>query len=289
MHLFVQDLSPGLDKLYPRSMKCVFVGYYRTQKGYRCYNPSTRKFLVSADVAFFESVPYFSTHVPLTVSETVPLSLSVPLLISASTVFLPISPAETKDLPASKPVQDFRYVYTHRLKVLASEPIPAILSPVNGPTPPTSASLFDLDVPIALQKGKQSCTDHPIFNFVSYDNLNPTFRQFALSLSSESIPRSYTEALLVPVWKQAMDEEMEALAFRGTWELVSAPTDAVIIVCRWVFTLKYRLNGSVDRYKSRLVAKEYTQTYGIDYFETFSPVARMNSIRILFSITVNLS
>ena len=86
-----------------------------------------------------------------------------------------------------------------------------------------------------------------------------------------------------------MDEEMEALTFRRTWELVSAPTEAVIIGYRWVFTLKYRPNGSVDRYKVRLMAKGYTQTYGIDYFEIFSPVARMNSIRILFSIVVNLS
>ena len=71
--------------------------------------------------------------------------------------------------------------------------------------------------------------------------------------------------------------------------MVSAPTDAVIVGCRWVITLKYHPDGSVDRYKARLMAKGYTQTYGIDYFETFSPVARMNSIRILFSIVVNLS
>jgi len=85
-----------------------------------------------------------------------------------------------------------------------------------------------------------------------------------------------------------MDEEMEALPSRGTWELISAPTDAVVVGCRWVFALKYRPDGSVDRYKVRLVANSYTQTYGIDYFETFSPVAKMNSIRIMFSIVVNL-
>ena len=85
-----------------------------------------------------------------------------------------------------------------------------------------------------------------------------------------------------------MDEEIEALASRGTWELVLAPTDVVVVGCRWVFALKYRPDGSVDRYKVRLVDKSYTQTYGIDYFKTFSPVAMMNSISILFSITVNL-
>ena len=69
-----------------------------------------------------------------------------------------------------------------------------------------------------------------------------------------------------------MDEEMEALVFSGTWELVSAPTNVTIVGCRWIYTLKFRPDGSVDRYKARLMAKSYTQTYGIDYFETFSPV-----------------
>jgi len=86
-----------------------------------------------------------------------------------------------------------------------------------------------------------------------------------------------------------MDEEMKALASRGTLELVSTPTDAMVVGHRWVFTLKYRPDGSVDRYKARLVAKGYSQTYGIDYFETFSSVVRLNSIWILFSIVVNLS
>ena len=79
-----------------------------------------------------------------------------------------------------------------------------------------------------------------------------------------------------------MYEEMDALISRGTWELISAPKD--VVGCRWVYTLKYRLDGLVDRYKARLVAKRYTQTYGVDYFETFSPVAWLNSIRILFSV-----
>jgi len=122
---FVQDLSPELDKLSPRSIKYVFVGYFRTQKGYQCYNPSTRKYLVSADVTFFASISYFSTQVPVTISETVPPSLSVLLPTPASTLSSPMPLAETKNSPASKPVRDFRYVYTHHPKVPTSEPIPA--------------------------------------------------------------------------------------------------------------------------------------------------------------------
>ena len=80
---------------------------------------------------------------------------------------------------------------------------------------------------------------------------------------------------------------MDALVSRGTWELISAPTD--VVGCRWVYPLKFRPDRLVDRYKTRFVAKGYTQIYGIDYFGTFSPVTRMNSIRILFSAAVNLS
>jgi len=94
---------------------------------------------------------------------------------------------------------------------------------------------------------------------------------------------------MVPAWKQARNKEMKALTCRRTWELVSAPIDAVVVCCHWVFTLKYRPDGSLDRYKARLMAKGHTQRYGIDYFVMFSPVARMKSIRILLSIAVNLS
>jgi len=90
----------------------------------------------------------------------------------------------------------------------------------------------------------------------------------------------------VPAWKQAINE-IDALVSRRTWELVSAPKD--VVGCYRVYTLKYRPDGSVDRYKAKLMAKGYTQTYGIDYFETFSPVAQMSSIKIIFSVVVNLS
>ncbi|KAL0309234.1 UNVERIFIED_CONTAM: Retrovirus-related Pol polyprotein from transposon RE2 [Sesamum radiatum] len=86
-----------------------------------------------------------------------------------------------------------------------------------------------------------------------------------------------------------MDEEMSALISRGTWELVEVLPNADIVACRWVFTLKFRANGTIERYKAHLVAKGFTQTYGVDYFETFSPVARLNSIRVLFSLAVNLN
>ena len=102
-----------------------------------------------------------------------------------------------------------------------------------------------------------------------------------------SIPKNYQEASQIPEWRAAMDEEMSAPHSRQTWDLVTLPVDAEVVSYRWVFTVKYNTNGTIDRYKTRLVAQDFTQTYGVDYFETFSPIARLNSIKILFSIAVN--
>jgi len=81
-----------------------------------------------------------------------------------------------------------------------------------------------------------------------------------------------------PKWAAAMDEEMMALHKNDTWEVTELPKGKKHVGCRWVFTIKYKADGSVDRYKARLVAKGYTQTYGVDYQETFSPVAKMNTV-----------
>lgn len=104
------------------------------------------------------------------------------------------------------------------------------------------------------------------------------------------MPGAYNihDALINPKWTQAVKEEMEELLKNETWALVSLPKGKKKVGCRWVFSIKHKVDGSIDRYKARLVAKGYTQTYGVDYQETFSPLAKLNIVRVLLSLAANL-
>ncbi|KAL4033413.1 hypothetical protein IC575_006500 [Cucumis melo] len=143
-----------------------------------------------------------------------------------------------------------------------------------------------LDLPIALRKGTRSCIKHSISNYVSYENLSPQFRAFTASLDSTRIPKNIHIALECPEWKNAVMKEMKALEKNNTWEIGALPRGHKHVGCKWVFTLKYKADGTLDRHKARLVAKGFTQTYGVDYSETFSPVVKLNTVRVL-SLAVN--
>ena len=100
-------------------------------------------------------------------------------------------------------------------------------------------------------------------------------------------PRTYAEAMRTAdweQWEQAMREELASIAANNTWTLVPLPTDRKAIGCKWVLKIKRKADGSIDRFKARLVAKGFSQKEGLDFKETFAPVARMPSLRALLAI-----
>lgn len=85
-------------------------------------------------------------------------------------------------------------------------------------------------------------------------------------------------------WIDAINDEIGSLEENGTWILVPRPDDAKVIPNRWVFKKKYKADGSTDKFKARLVVKGYAQTYGVDYTETFAPVVKYDSVRLILSV-----
>ena len=87
-----------------------------------------------------------------------------------------------------------------------------------------------------------------------------------------------------PQWKAAIDVELQNLRAAGTWEVVERPDDVNVVDSKWVFRLKKDAKGKVIKWKAWLVARGFTQVYGVDYFETFAPVARLTSVRSILAI-----
>ena len=75
----------------------------------------------------------------------------------------------------------------------------------------------------------------------------------------------------------------------NTCSIVSPPPGSHVVRCRWIYKIKYKSDGSMDRYKARLVAQGFTQTAGVDYFDTFSPTAKSSTIRIILAIAVSFN
>lgn len=295
-------------KLDPCALICLFLGYVVHQKGYRCYDPSTRRLYVTMDVTFVESDTYFSTATNSTLQGEIQSEeqnwsyLDWPTEIVASEGSRIGSPEqdgppgpdvspETDTPPEGSPSSS-----------VSVDPSPKNIPEVS--TLDTSSNMDNMNTPAGYKlpfrhnRGKppnryspdieERSSKYPIANYVSTKGLSGPLKAFVHVFSSSNVPTSVQEALSDSKWTQAMKEEMEALLKNDTWTLVTLPKGKKPVGCKWVFSIKHKADGSIERYKARLVAKAYTQTYGVDYHETFSPVAKLNTVRILLSLAANL-
>ncbi len=105
--------------------------------------------------------------------------------------------------------------------------------------------------------------------------------------AAEGLNPSYEEAKMRedwPKWQEAIKAELDSLKANGTWSLVERPTEANVVDCKWVLRIKKNAAGEIEKYKARLVARGFTQIHGIDFYETYAPVARLSSFRLLIAL-----
>ncbi|KAK8944211.1 hypothetical protein KSP39_PZI008134 [Platanthera zijinensis] len=251
--------------------------------------------LCTMDVTFRERESYFSSSThdlrqgeSSTTDDDV-IAVPLPLLPSSSFIPSPPSTPVPRAPPISIPdsstmLSPFPHVY-HRRSGTQITAAPSL----SVPTSDSDSDDIDLHMPLALlKKGKTTSTQHPISNHAAYHHLTPSHQTFVSSLSLVVIPKTWQEAFTIPAWTQAMHDEMSALDKNHTWDIFALPSGKKAIGSRWVFSVKQNQDGKVERYKTRLVAQGYTQTQGVDYQETFAPVAKMDSIRVLLSCVVCL-
>lgn len=116
------------------------------------------------------------------------------------------------------------------------------------------------------------------------------YADYSLFTQAELEPVSYEEAMSSSnseEWQRSMQREFEALTKNKVWELVDRPVDQKVVKCKWVYRIKNN-NSENCKYKSRLVARGFSQTYGVDYDDTFSPVVRHSTLRTLFALATEL-
>ncbi|WJZ96754.1 hypothetical protein VitviT2T_015407 [Vitis vinifera] len=277
-------------KLTSHALQCVFVGYALHKKGYRCYHPPTRQMYITMDVVFHEDSMYFSSESELQGEyhkEIQTLDYDYHISKENESGQSELVNQEAGELDMSGQQFGSEDVFTE---------IPNQSSSVEGVLN-LEPDLFMKRLPHRHNRGIPKPTyepelstkvKYPMSNYVSNHRLSESNKSFVNQLSTVAIPNSVQEALADPRWKAAMNEEMKSLQKNETWELVECPQGKKPVGCHWIYTVKYKADGSIERFKARLVAKGYTQTYGIDYTETFQPVAKINTVRVLLSLAANL-
>uniref|UniRef100_A0A2N9F8N5 Integrase catalytic domain-containing protein n=1 Tax=Fagus sylvatica TaxID=28930 RepID=A0A2N9F8N5_FAGSY len=284
-------------KLQPRTTPCLFLGYPTYSKGYICLDPHTHRVYISRHVLFNESE--FLAHLSLpSQSSPSPVNSSFDstswLAILAHSCTPPLIPDSTPSQsvpipPADPPVQSI----TPIIQSPTSIPSPAIPvtqphTPILESSPSTAAPLpTPPSVPPLLSSTISASTNtHPMHTRSKNGIFKPKIFHTSIPDYTQTEPSTYLTASKFPQWCAAMHEEYSALQRQHTWTLVPPPCGKNIVGCKWVFKLKRNSDGTISRHKARLVAKGFHQQHGIDFAETFSPVVKPPTVRLILALAV---
>ena len=268
------------NKLESRTEVCMFVGYPKGTRGRLFYSPSDKKVIVSTHAIFLEE-DYISNFKPKSkiileeldsAQQQTELPVSWPLI-----PLIPMHVQRGENVPEGEQAQ----VEPVEQDPIQVEPEPE--EPVQEELVPLQAQNNEPQ-PVELRR-----SDRVRRKPARYVLLGESYQ--VIAIDSEDDPINYKEALEdvdVQEWQKAMDREMESMYSNSVWSLVEAPKGVKPIGCKWIYKRKRGSDGKVETFKARLVAKGYTQKEGIDYEETFSPVAMLKSIRILLAVAASL-
>lgn len=308
------------DKFASRSRKCVFVGYPYGKKGWKLYDLETKEIFVSRDVEFCEEVFPFSKIL----EEDLVEKRSVAKGVVGLDVFEDPIDLEHKNAGVRGPEVNEEgcadctqettetgpslsrsaqresgrdSVSTDRGSILSTGPMQKTDLGLRrsdrarqAPTHLTDyicygACSIDPSPTASTQQGS-SGTPYPIVNFVTCNKFSPAHQHFLAAITKVVEPRYYQEAAKSPLWRKAMAEEIQALEENQTWTIEELPAGKKPISCKWVYRVKYKSDGSIERYKARLVIRGDHQVEGFDFHETFAPVAKMTSVRVFLSVAI---
>ncbi|KAE8666011.1 Dihydroorotase [Hibiscus syriacus] len=278
------------DKFSPKASPSVFMGYSSTQKGYLLFYLHSRSFFVNRDVVFHETIfpfsfplnkpsQFFPPQPPIVDSDFLTLEISA----SSTPVNSVLPNLSSSSSSASPQVSTGSPIHP-------SSPSSRFIAPPENQCPPQRKSTRVGKPPNWLHDYVHSYqssslpSKYPISNFISYSHLPSKTQVFLSSTSHLSEPKTYYEAITNPLWIQAMKEEIDALESNNTWSIVTLPSGKIPIGCKWVYRIKYKANGDVERFKARLVAKGFNQKEGVDFVDTFSPVAKLVTVRTILVV-----
>jgi len=129
-------------------------------------------------------------------------------------------------------------------------------------------------------------TLYPLSFILSYNKLFTSYQKVILFATQQVEPQSYNVAFKDPNWIEVMNAEIKVIEVNNTWILTNQPQHKTAIGCKWVYKIKHRFDGFIERYKARLVAIGYPQIEGQDYLDVYSLVAKLITVRILLALAI---
>ncbi|KAJ3702693.1 hypothetical protein LUZ61_006398 [Rhynchospora tenuis] len=301
------------DKFETRSRKCVFVGYPFGKKGWRVYDLETREFIVSRDVVFCEdNFPFVSSISEHGQSQTSVMQENwysddafLVEFESAPKSARESAPASGQEVRESAPASSQDALMSGQ-EARGSAPASGQDAPVSGQdalAPSQIVSKRSRQPPAKLQdyicytaqcnpsyahptSTVSSGNPYPIAHYVNCNNFSIAHRKFLAAVTAKKEPEHFGEAMKDDKWREAMRVEIDALERNGTWTIENLPYGKKAIGCKWVYRIKYHSDGTIERYKARVVVLGNRQVEGIDFKKTFAPVAKMVTIQTFLAVAV---